>query len=724
MPSRSLGTLTLDLIAKIGGFEQGLGRAERSIKKIEKAATGASRTIRNAFAVLGVGLGVRELISATVRQENAIRQLEARLKSTGSAAGLTSTQLQDLAISMQSVTTFGDEAVIELENLLLTFTNIRGDVFEKTTRAALDLSIAMGQDLKSSAVQLGKALNDPITGLSALSRVGVKFTDDQKDLIKALVESGRIEEAQRIILQELQTEFGGAAQAAADTFGGALTQVKNAFGDLLEAKGGLNDAKKGLQDLRDLLQDPNTKAGAEALANGIVTAFSSATKAITETINVVKFLAESLAAKNAGANYDDVVRSEERINSLIKEREDILKRIERAQYQFLEYQRGPAIEALTAQLKKVDEEIKNRQDAIDRANKKTQDLLKTNVSIKKPDELIDKPTIGLFDEKRFSEQLKADIKSLEEQAKAAKKVEEDYLDLVRDLRTEEEVLTDQARERFKVLASVNDITEQQRNLISGRIAGELTADAPDFSGGDTNKAQAELENWYATQLQLLDTFRKEQTDLTAIWDDEELRLKTEHDQKLAEIDQARKQAALLGAQSLFGNLADLAKQFAGESSRTYRALFFAEKAIGIARSIVAIKTGIAEAVALPFPENLAAMATVAAATSSIVSDIQGTNIVGQAHDGIDKVPMSGTWNLEKGERVTTQETSAKLDRTLDDVRRNQSTTSMQSPQVSLRNINLFDTQAIADFMSGPVGEQITINHVAKNQRGLNNLQGL
>lgn len=97
-------------------------------------------------------------------------------------------------------------------------------------------------------------------------------------------------------------------------------------------------------------------------------------------------------------------------------------------------------------------------------------------------------------------------------------------------------------------------------------------------------------------------------------------------------------------------------------------MFAVSKGFAVADAIVKIQQGIASAAAIPFPANIPAMASVAAATGSIVSTIQGTTLTGMAHSGIDSVPQTGTWLLEKGERVTTAETSAKLDRTLDELR--------------------------------------------------------
>lgn len=184
------------------------------------------------FAVLaGV---VKEGVAGFIEQEHVAKQLEERLRSTGGAVGYTSQQLQDYATELQRVTAFDDDAVVSTEALLATFTQIRGPIFKDAIAAILDISVALNQDLKSSAVQVGKALNDPVGGLLALRRAGVMFTESQKEQIKVLVQTGKAEEAQKIILQELQTEFGGSARAARDTLGGALISLQNNFGNVLE----------------------------------------------------------------------------------------------------------------------------------------------------------------------------------------------------------------------------------------------------------------------------------------------------------------------------------------------------------------------------------------------------------------------------------------------------------------------------------------------------------
>lgn len=195
----------------------------------------AKRVAQVGIAALGVGLvfSVREFIEA----ERQSAQLNAVLKSTGQVAGITAKRALELSKAFQRTTTFSDEEVLSAENLILTFTKINKDIFPETIQTVLDISTALGQDLKSSSIQVGKALQDPILGISALRRVGVNFSADQKEVVKNLVETGRTAEAQKLILKELATEFGGSSTEAAKTFGGQLKQLRNSLSEVAEDVG-------------------------------------------------------------------------------------------------------------------------------------------------------------------------------------------------------------------------------------------------------------------------------------------------------------------------------------------------------------------------------------------------------------------------------------------------------------------------------------------------------
>lgn len=325
MAARSLGTLTLDLIAKIGGFTAPLDKAERHadrrLRDIQKNAEKTGQFVQKALGVIATGAAFRTIIGNTIEQERVTAQLEATMRSTGRYTPQLSKELQGYAASLQGLTTYGDEAIIGSEALLLTFTQIGGDAFPRAQKAILDVATAMGTDLKAATLQVGKALNDPLLGITALSRSGIQFSEDQKAVIKAFVETGQSAKAQAVILEELERQFGGSAEAARNTLGGSLKSLKNSFGDLLEgdAQGeGVKGAIASINDLTDVLNDPAVKQGFAVIVDGAVTAAAKIAQMTADIAGFVKFAAEDLAASFNGAAPDDLVRIGEEIESLQK----------------------------------------------------------------------------------------------------------------------------------------------------------------------------------------------------------------------------------------------------------------------------------------------------------------------------------------------------------------------------------------------------------------------
>ena len=206
---------------------------------------------RKTSGILGkVGIGIASYIgvsSAITLASNSLRkfdeqsksdaQLLSVLASTGSAAGRSFEQLAAQADVLQGKTLFGDEATQQVQSMLLTFKNVRTEMFDKSIPAILDMATAMKVDGKSAALQLGKALNDPAKGLSMLSRSGITFSKAQETQIKALQKSGQIAKAQAVILKEVNSQFKGSAEAAARSGTGKWTQFMNVVGDLQEVLG-------------------------------------------------------------------------------------------------------------------------------------------------------------------------------------------------------------------------------------------------------------------------------------------------------------------------------------------------------------------------------------------------------------------------------------------------------------------------------------------------------
>jgi len=149
-----------------------------------------------------------------------------------------------MAEGLQRISLYDDDEILkQVTANLLTFTKVTGTEFDKAQVAILNLSTRLGTDLTSATVQVGKALNDPIKGVTALGRAGVQFTAQQKEQIEALVEAGDVAAAQTIILGELETQFGGASEAAANA--DPYTQLANEIGNLSEQFGYLiNEAIK------------------------------------------------------------------------------------------------------------------------------------------------------------------------------------------------------------------------------------------------------------------------------------------------------------------------------------------------------------------------------------------------------------------------------------------------------------------------------------------------
>lgn len=209
-----------DSTGKVGrNLERSAGQASSWGARI----TSAMRTVM--FAAGGVatavGAGLAHAFSEAREAEKIGRITESVIRSTGGAAKVTAAEVARLAEQISAKTAIDDEAIQSSANLLLTFTRIRNEagagnnVFDRAVALAQDMATVMGGDAQSAAMQLGKALNDPIRGVTALGRAGVQFTEQQREQIRRFVEAGDLLSAQKVILEEVGRQFGGAAEAAA-----------------------------------------------------------------------------------------------------------------------------------------------------------------------------------------------------------------------------------------------------------------------------------------------------------------------------------------------------------------------------------------------------------------------------------------------------------------------------------------------------------------------------
>lgn len=262
------------------------GQAIASLDRIEKkvgtlriatgTALGNAFTSIGSLAVKGLGkaFGALEAGIDSLRQVDTLnRQTAAVIQSTGAKAGISAKQVSDLAGSIEDLTTVDDKVVQGGENMLLTFTGIGKDVFPDATKAMVNMGVAMAGgnadavDLQATAIQLGKALNDPIKGVTALAKVGVSFTEQQKAQIKAMVEAGDVAGAQKVILKELETEFGKAGEAAGTGYAADMRRFNDAIegAEQAVAVGFMPVIQEVTKWLNEKLRDPKVIAAIKDL---------------------------------------------------------------------------------------------------------------------------------------------------------------------------------------------------------------------------------------------------------------------------------------------------------------------------------------------------------------------------------------------------------------------------------------------------------------------------
>lgn len=250
MAEENLGRAVLALTTDNSGLGRGLDDAERQasgwagrVGGVLKGGLmiGTGVAVAAGAAVVGI---LADSTKAAMEAQTITKNLEAVLASTGGVSGMTKDAVEELSLSLSKVIPVEDDVITGAQSMLLTFKNIGKNIFPQTTEAVLDMATAMNrgaipsaEQLQSTSIMLGKALNDPVAGLTALGRAGVQFSDAQKETIKTMVESGDLAGAQAIILKELQSQFGGAARAAGTTFAGQMAIAQNQIGNIKEQIG-------------------------------------------------------------------------------------------------------------------------------------------------------------------------------------------------------------------------------------------------------------------------------------------------------------------------------------------------------------------------------------------------------------------------------------------------------------------------------------------------------
>jgi len=679
MASSSLGQLTLDLVARIGGFTGPLDKAGRESKKhmrsIEQSAQSASVAIGSMVSVGAIAAFTGELIKTSLEMQ----KLERLFNAAAGSANLGGRELEyvkgvadKLGLSIASVANDYGKFMAAIRG-----TSIEGEagrkVFESVSMAATALGLsadethgmfnALQQMMSKGKVQaeeLRGQLGERLPGALQLAAKAMGVTSAE---LNKMMEDGKLFASDLLpkLAIELDKAYGKAAVEGATSAQAAINRMNN---EILRTKAIFGE---------ELLP------GVVGFGTKAVAVFNSGIQKIGESKIIWTGRAKEFGQMmNGGAlGFNWMTK---------KGRAEIAAAMD-AQEQMTEFSlqkwnerfNGGGATGYSAEEKKQQKDaaaaVKAQQVIADSEKKKKEAALRTAKAVRDQEAA----------QRAANSALKEQNRLLEESVEGW-----NLGNLGKGLLDNPLQVAAPTTPTFS-LTGATETMGFGGNGTSGPpvdhgAAAEMLKgmkEAPGFDGVDADvggafaelakieDAQDKLSEWYNTQLEMLDDFRRDRAGLNSTWDATEQNLDRRHQSELLKIEQARQSMQLQAASSVFGDLAGMTRAFAGEQSAAYRAMFAVSKAFASADSIVQIANGIAKAANNPWPVNLAAMASVAAATASIVSSIQSVAMVGQAHDGIMSVPESGTWNLKKGERVTTAETTAKLDRTLDNVQKSQ-----------------------------------------------------
>lgn len=271
------GNMILTLVARADKWAQGLKNAGKQAVTFGSIVRGAMTAVTSAF--LAVGGAILFFLPNFIKMGEEARKSERRLKNIADNTGLfdenlnaVTGRISEYAEQLSFLTGIDDELIRENEAVLLTFKNLAetadeaGGPFDRATKALLDLEAA-GKNLK--AVQLGKALQDPVNNLTALRKAGILLTDAQKEQIKTFQENNNILGAQDVILKAIEDQVGGTAEATAsatermqarfedvvETLSDSLLPAVDVLADQFSAWLESPEGKKAIEDLQQRFED-------------------------------------------------------------------------------------------------------------------------------------------------------------------------------------------------------------------------------------------------------------------------------------------------------------------------------------------------------------------------------------------------------------------------------------------------------------------------------------
>lgn len=634
MSGKSLGTLTIDLIAKVGGFVQGMDKAERSSQKWRDKVKKDAAEVGSALAAIGTGaaavaIGVgtagitlvkntSDHITATDRWAKSLKMSTQDLLSwqfAAEKAGLTGDNIADI---FKDINDKVGDAVLNKSGEAAQALDTLGLSAEKLAQQAPDKQlIAISEALQKIPSQAGKT--------NILESLG-------NDLSKMLPLFDNNNEKLKQFIQ-LSKDFGVAPpQEDIDN----LVKVNQFFQDIESsaqglkieiasglAKVDLSPIQHGLDDIREVFTDPAVLSGLAKLVGGVAELVGWMGKLSSESANFISNLLEVPDRFKAGGWYEfeknkrlaaiaGTLQSDMGVITKPTSNSDLL--INNNLLPGQSNQKQPkkpdnAAKRIESAYKSIEQSYLRQIALVDQLTGKTKDATEVE---KLRFDLSSGRLVGINKEQQIRlEGLATEIDKYNSLSK--------FRDLQEELLSPEEKLLKTTKERLKVLQDIQGIpgvSQDEVKKAAKAITKDSFSDMPKFTGIDSmfggqlgelrkvDDAQKEQEKWYQNQLDLLEQNRQARSDLNEEWDARELELKRKHQDEMNRLDEARNQLMLSSVVDGLGSMVEMTRTAFGEQSDIYKAAFAVQKAAAIAQSIIAIQQGIAMAAANPFRTTL------------------------------------------------------------------------------------------------------------------------
>lgn len=676
----NLGTLTLDLVAKVGGFVAGMDKAERSSEKwrkqVEKSASAAGAAVGAAAAVAAGAMAV--WVKSSIDQA-------AELHKLAQVANTSTTEFQKFAAGASTVGIENDKLADILKDVndkvgdfLVTGGGPLKDFFEQvapkvgvTAEQFRNLSGPQALGLYVDTLEKAGANQQEMTFfLEAMASDATALLPLLQDGGAELKRFGSEAENLGLILSEDTIKASKQFKEDLDLLG----RVANGVGQSVAA-----DLLPELGKLTETLRDPSTIQAATAMAKGVTTAFTSIIEGARETVGFIKWAAESAAAFMNGIAADDVVRLNDEIARLQE------MKAGGALDKLVFFGRDGIVSYYNEQ--ELDAEIAKLQAAVDAA------MAGSRLTVPE----IPEPTTGggsglniplspsgsgggrrsAASSNAAAEAAREAEKALRAQKAAIDAVNDaqernnlEALAILDSLMSEEEQIKQSYERRRQIIMDATLLTVEERNQSLLALEEEHNEQMLEVNGSYWERylaaAEENLQSFDELSGVMLENFTGRFGDAfeSMVFDSQSL---GDAVSNLAEgmarsvVNALGQMAAQWLAYQAVQLLVGKTTQASAASTMTFNALASQQMA-----AINAFASTAAIPIVGPFMAPAAA-ATAIAATTPMVGAVASLSLAGMAHEGIDAIPETGTWLLEKGERVTTAETSAKLDKTLSDI---------------------------------------------------------